>query len=120
MKEVDQEKREEALLVIELWRESGLSQGTYCKQEDIARSTFQHWRKRYDPSYEYQSKKKKSIPKKSKERFIPVEMKEVLLDNDVLSVKSTELEIIYTNSVRIKCSSDLAPMELQKLIRLEI
>ena len=76
MKEADQEKREEALLIIELWRDSGLSQGAYCLEEGIARSTFQHWRRRYDPSYEYQSKKKKSVPKKSKERFIPVEMKE--------------------------------------------
>ena len=58
MKEADQEKREEALLTIELWRDSGLSQGAYCLEEGIARSTFQHWRRRYDPSYEYQSRKR--------------------------------------------------------------
>lgn len=118
MKEIDQEKREEALLIIELWRESGLSQGAYCTQEGIARSTFQHWRKRYDPSYEYQSKKKKTRKPVSKESFIPLEIKEEPRQYSTSST-SKEVEIIYPNSVRIKCSSDLPLLELQKLIHLE-
>ena len=108
----DQEKREEALLIIELWRESGLSQGAFCKGEGIARSTFQHWRKRYDKSYAYKEKQKIS-PDKSKESFITVKVDSPVIES------TYDLEIIYKNDVRIKCSSGISLKELQDLINLQ-
>ena len=112
MKKIDEEKREEALLAISLWNESGLSQGEFCRRENISRSTFQHWRRRYDESYEYKGKKKSPISKSS---FIPVQTV------PAYSVSSSEidLEVIYTNGVRIKCPSSIATGDLQKLIGLQ-
>ena len=106
------EKREEALLIIELWLESGLSQGAFCKGEGIARSTFQHWRKRYDKSYAYKGKKETS-PDKAKESFITVKVDSPIIDS------TYDLEVIYKNGVRIKCPSGISLKELQQLISLQ-
>jgi hypothetical protein len=75
MKKSDEERREEAILAINLWKESKLTQGEFCRREKIARSTFQHWRRRYDPDYVFMGKKKQRSKRKpqKKERFIPVE-----------------------------------------------
>lgn len=112
MKKSDEEKREEAILAISLWRESRLSQGEFCRGESIARSTFQHWRRRYDASYEYKGKKKSPISKSS---FIPVQTVPVCSS----PVSESDLEVIYTNGVRIKCPSSIATGDLQKLIGLQ-
>ena len=114
--------RESAELAITLWRESGLSQGAFCRQEGIARTTFQHWRKRYDPSYEYKDKKNNSSArfvskvKKSKDRFISIELEKV--QSPVHS--DDQLEIIYKSDVRIKCSSAVSLSTLQALVNLKV
>jgi len=112
MKKSDSEKREEALFAISLWRESGLSQGEFCRREGIARSTFQHWRRRYDESYEYKGKAKSSG---SKSNFIPVQT--IPVSPERFSVN--DMEVIYKNGVRIKCSSSISTDDLQKLINLQ-
>lgn len=114
MIEQDPKKRAEALSVIDLWRESGLSQNAFCRKEGIHRSTFQHWRRRYDDSYNYKGKNKTYSTHKSKESFITVKVDSPVLEN------TYDLEIIYTNDVRIKCPSGIGVKELQKLISLEI
>ena len=110
MQKSSAEKREEALLAISLWRESGLSQGAFCRNEGISRSTFQHWRRRYDPSYEYKVKKKPPLAKPN-ERFIPV-----VPPLEVSGNMLPDLEIIYPNGVRIKCSTSISLPVLQNLI----
>ena len=112
MKKSEEERREEAVLAISLWRESGLSQGEFCRRESIARSTFQHWRRRYDESYEYKGKKKSSASKSS---FIPVQTVPVCSS----PISDSALEVIYTNGVRIKCPYSISRDDLQKLIGLQ-
>ena len=113
MKKIDEEKREEALLAISLWRESGLNQGEFCRRENISRSTFQHWRRRYDESYEYKGKKKS---RSSKSSFIPVQT----VPSCSASVSKSDLEVIYTNGVRIKCPTSISRGDLEKLIGLQV
>ena len=108
----DFKKREEALLIIELWRTSGLSQNKFCLQEGIARSTFQHWPRRYDKSSAYKGKTKSS-PDKSKESFITIKVDSPVIES------TYDLEMIYKNDVRIKCPSDIALKDLQQLISLQ-
>ncbi len=117
MNKSDITKQEEALLAIELWRESGLSQGAFCRQENIARTTFQHWRRRYDPSYDYKGKDEKSSVFEN-DSFISVEMQSVESDSHSV-IKSEDLEIVYKNDVRIKCSSNISLLFLEKLINLQ-
>ena len=108
------EKREEALLAISLWQESDLSQGAFCRREGISRSTFQHWRKRYDPTYEYRSEPAEKPASSSKQSFIALEVKTPIASS------SDELEIIYPNGVRIKCNSSINDERLRKLISLDL
>ena len=105
MKKSDSEKREEALLAISLWQESGLSQGAFCRREGITRSTFQHWRRRYDDSYEYKGKQKSSPSKSS---FIPVQTVPV----HSVPVSESDLEIFYPNGVRLKCPFTISTDDL--------
>ena len=101
------EKQEEAQLAIALWKESGLSQGAFCKREGISRSTFQHWRKRHDSTYEYRAK---HTTKTTKHSFIALEMQTTAEQTpDVL-------EVIYPTGVRIKCTSSVSDELLCKLI----
>lgn len=115
--------RESAELAITLWRESGLSQGAFCRQEGIARTTFQHWRKRYDPSYEHRDKKDTSSTRfvskvqKSKDHFINIKLDEV---KPLLAHSTDQLEIIYKSDVRIRCSSSVSMSTLQALVNLKV
>jgi len=102
------------MLAISLWRESNLSQGAFCLREGIARSTFQHWRKRYDSTYVHQGKKKAIPSKSAKQSFIPLEMK------GTTSSVCNALEIIYSNGVRIKCGLAISSDDLQKLVTLQM
>ncbi len=62
--------KEEMYLAIELWQESGLSQGKFCSRENLSVKTFSYWYKKY--------KKEKGISVKANEEtpdiFIPVEV----------------------------------------------
>lgn len=113
MNKQDNQKREEAILAIDLWRESKLSQNAFCRREGISRSTFQHWRKRYDVSYEFRVKKSNSPTTKPKESFLSVSI------DSPKPQELYDLEVIYETGVRIKCSSSISTTELQKLITLQ-
>lgn len=101
------EKQEKAQLAISLWRSSGLSQGAFCRREGISRSTFQHWRRRYDTTYEYRTK---HTTKTTKQSFIALEMQ------TTTEQRSDALEIIYPTGVRIKCTSSVSDQVLCRLI----
>ena len=117
MKKSDEERREEAVLAINLWKESKLTQGEFCRREGIARSTFQHWRRRYDPDYVFKGKKKQKSKQKlqKKERFIPVEP---LAPVSVVAL--SDFELIYPNGVHFKCVSSVSMDALGKLISLQV
>ena len=106
------EKQEERLLSISMWRESGLSQGAFCKREGISRSTFQHWRKRLDSTYEHMPKRKQ----KNSNKFYSIDMDTV---SELPSV-SVMIEILYPNGVLLKCSNHIAEKQLSHLVNLSI
>lgn len=105
--------QEERLLAIKMWRESGLSQGAFCKQEGISRSTFQHWRRRLDPTY-VKMTTSKSKNKKVTPAFFPVEISA----KDSSSSKVSTLEIQYPNGVKIICRENIEISKLQTLIQI--
>jgi len=107
------EQREEIQMVISLWRESGLSQGAFCRREGIARSTFQSWRRRYDSTYETVEQKVHVASKTTNQSFISLEMQGSVVSS------SEDLEIIYPNGVRIKCKSTTSDERLRSLVLLQ-
>lgn len=69
-KEEQQKNREEWQSRIVEWKESGLSQVEYCKQNDLKISKFLYWRKKFsekptDPSFV-------QVPITSANRFCPI------------------------------------------------
>lgn len=108
-----EEQREEIQMAISLWRESGLSQGAFCRREGIARSTFQSWRRRYDSTYESVEQKANTASKTAKQSFIALEMKGSVISS------TDDLEIIYPNGVRVKCKSTTSDERLRSLVLLQ-
>lgn len=113
------EQRAFALASIDSWGESGLNQSGYCPRACIARSTFQYWRKRYDPTYSYRLAQKKTTSEQTQDGFTPVKIKNMNLQREFHCL-SKEIGMTYENSVCIGCSSDLPSSELQKLICLKV
>ncbi len=89
--------------LIRKWEASGLSQEKFFRRHGIAKSTFGYWRKKYI---------KEKTNSKSKENFIPIEIKKA--GN---TYKSTEvLELVYPNGVRLVCSASMELSRLKPLI----
>lgn len=89
------------------WYESGLSQYRYCKQEQIAVSTFSYWLKKY---------KREQIPADSSrvpaKSFIPVEVARPVI------LPVWQLEIAYPNGVQVRCAAGTDVNTLKALIGL--
>ena len=83
-------------LAIEKWRASGLSQYQFCKQENLSKSTFGYWVKKY--------KQEKSIsgssPKKPDKTFLPVEFS---ASKDSSDNTPEHITITYPNGIQVSC-----------------
>ena len=88
------------------WYESGLSQYQYCKQEQIATSTFSYWLKKY--------KREQIVPIQQElvKSFIPVEVARPM------ELPVWQVEIAYPNGVRVRCASGTDVNMLKALIGL--
>jgi transposase-like protein len=104
--------KEQIYLAIEKWQASGLSQYQFCKQEDISKSTFGYWYKKY--------KQEQSIsgfsPKKPDKTFLPLEF-------STHSPESSEnpperITITYPNGVQVSCPLILDSHRLTNLAKL--
>jgi hypothetical protein len=111
---LSKERLEEIHLAITLWKESDLSQGEFCRQENIHRATFQSWRKKYDPSY---GEGYRQAPPKAKDKFLTVRVSDddKFIENIELPL---DIEICYPNKVKVKCLSNLDSKILHILINL--
>jgi len=89
-----QEKREQMLSIISDWQQSGKSKKAYCAENGINEAKFYYWISRIKES------------DKSVVGFLTIDK----------SNKSSDIEIIYPNGVRIKVVNDLGL--LSQLIRL--
>lgn len=103
--------KEQMYLAIEKWQASGLTQLQFCKREDLSKSTFGYWLKKY--------RKEKVQPKPSRGKpvktFIPVEVSRTL----VPPVQDVEqLEITYPNGVKVSCSESINVHQLKTFINI--
>ena len=92
---------------ISKWHESGLSQFSYCKQEQIATSTFSYWVRKH--KREQLPSEVSKLPAKS---FIPLE----LTKPEILPVWL--VEISYPNGVYVRCAAGADVNMIKTLIGL--
>lgn len=85
-------------LAIELWQESGLSQGKFCSRENLSVKTFSYWYKKYKkgkgPSLEHN--------KKVSDTFIPVKVSGDRTSK-VLEGEYGRIEVSFPNGVQVSC-----------------
>ena len=101
-------KKEEWLLHLELWKESGLAANRYCIENDLNKNSFRYWIDRDRGKI----KTKKSFVKLSIEKSLPVnENKSISLKYGSFEIKiptafnKSDLEnLLEVLEARIKCS----------------
>jgi hypothetical protein len=92
-----QEIQEQMFCMIEACNASGLTRKDFCKKNNINRPRFYYWSKKYN---EHQM---------AKNGFIQIETKQSV-------VKSTVIEIIFPNGVKIIANASTSVKDLNKLI----
>ena len=99
--------------LLEKWKASGLSQLSFCKRENISKSTFGYWYRKY--------KKEKGLlseePQKANQAFIPVEMPGNRSTKDMLPT-SSRIEVSFPNGVRVSCPVGIDIQQLKTLIKI--
>jgi len=113
MKKNQKYTQEEMYMAIELWKESGLSQNQFCKQEKIAHSTFKYWHKKYKG--ENPNKRRSKSP--ANNSFIPVR---VTKQDEIITKPVIDDKIIIThpNGIEISCPVTIDQDKLKSLIKL--
>lgn len=97
--------KEEKEFAILMWKESGLSQTKWCKQEGINRRTFGNWLDKYGS--------KEGVS--SSAGFVAMELdlpKEVSF--------SGQYEVTYPNGTIVKCPSGISISDLTQLVGLHV
>ncbi len=96
-------------LAMEKWQASRLSQLEFCKREDLSKSTFGYWRKKY--------REEKGQPKRSRKTamktFIPVEVSKT---TEVPVLSDGQIQITYPNGVKVSCPANVDMHQLKTLI----
>jgi hypothetical protein len=103
--------KEEMYLAIELWQESGLSQGKFCSRENLSVKTFSYWYRKY--------KKEKGLPvgrnKEVSDTFIPVKVSGDRTAN-VSDGEYGRIEVSFPNGVQVSCPAGIDISQLKSLI----
>jgi len=101
--------KEQMYLAKEKWQSSGLTQLQFCKRENLSKSTFGYWLKKY--------RKEQGQPKPSREKpvkaFIPVEVPKTM---EVPVLGNGQIEITYPNGVKVSCPESINVHQLKSLI----
>ena len=94
---------------IDQWKESGISPRQFCINNKLTLAAFNFWLKKY--------LKDKDIPKNSPSipvnTFIPVEITNI---KESSSLNDGQIEISYSNGVRLSFSGNIAIDQLKNLI----
>ncbi len=101
--------KEEMYLAVELWQESGLSQGKFCEREKLSLPTFGYWLRKY------RADKESLTTKNSPETFIPVEVPFSELKGPTF-LSSGKIEVSFPNGVRLSCPAGIDIAQLKTLI----
>jgi len=103
--------KEEMYLAIELWQESGISQGKFCSRENLSVKTFSYWYKKY--------KKEKGLPvggnKEVSDTFIPVKVSGDKTAN-VSGGEYGRIEVSFPNGIQLSCPVGIDIGQLKNLI----
>jgi hypothetical protein len=110
MKKNQKYTHEEMNMAIDLWKESGLSQKSYCNQNNLAYNTFKYWQKKY------QADRHDKKPKSSKP-FIPVHIPQAITTN-LPEADTGIISINYPNGVIVNCPIGINIEQIKGLIKL--
>jgi transposase-like protein len=102
--------QEEMYIAIELWKESGLSQKKYCKQNHLSLSTFRYWQKKYQ-------KDKSGNDHNTVQSFIPVHIPQSI-DTSIQVVNPEYITITYPNGIKVNCPVSIHIEQLHTLIKI--
>ena len=83
-----------------LWKESGLSQTAFCKQEDLNVHTFRYWLAKFETLKKYNSN-----------HFLPVQVKE-----EEEKSSSSALNLVVGELFRIEVADDFKEDTLRRLL----
>ena len=96
-------------LAIELWHESGLTQGKFCDREKLSVKTFGYWLRKY-------KNEKGLLPlskKKGRQGFIPINVSHAV---KTIIPESGWIEVSFPNGVRLSCPAGIDTHQLKTLI----
>ena len=88
---------------IEAWKNSGLSQVEYCRQNDLSRVQFSYWKCKLDKQTEPVT-------------FVPVLGKPMLSSEGALNLHGS-IKLIIDNRYKIEVGDGFSPITLSTLIR---
>jgi transposase-like protein len=100
--------KEEMYMGIELWKESGISQKNYCKQNSLSFNTFKYWLNKY--AHENPAAKPAVT-----NRFLPVQVTTIKEGNHI-SHTPKEISIYYPGGIEVRCPSDIGVLQLKTLL----
>ena len=104
-----EQHKQEMFGLIEQWRASGLSQRAWCKEVNMARSTFRKWLRRYEDEYGIVSPQVDQPPSWSSPSFVSIELP---------PSGREQLTISYPNGVQLRCPSSIGHDQLKELVHL--
>jgi transposase-like protein len=108
MKNNQKYTQEEMYLAIELWKESGLPQQKYSRQNSIAYNTFKYWVRKYN-------REKQPVKPVQANTFLPVQVK-TTTEAHLLHHTNKEITITYPNGIEVKCPVDIGTIQLKTLL----
>jgi len=96
--------------LINLWKESGLNQSQYCKQEKISYYVFKYWLQKYRNEHI-------AIKQNQPTSFLPVQVP----SSEGLSadpISKDEIIINYPNGIQVSCAATIKIAQLKALINI--
>jgi len=97
--------------LVEAWFDSGQTQEEFCRQEDLSKSTFGSWLRKYKKGY-YRNT---SFAGSSLPSFLPVE---VVGEQMQQASFLDQVTINFPNGVQVSCASGIAMGQLKSLIQI--
>jgi transposase-like protein len=90
--------KEQMYARIESWKQSGLSQNQFCKEENLSTSTFNYWLKKYKQEKDLVA----NADSKPVKTFLPVEVTQETIHRD-----KDCITITYPNGIQVCCPVNL-------------
>ncbi len=110
MKKNQKSTKEEMYPIIDQWKESGLNQSQYCKQEKISYYVFKYWLQKY-------RKENIGVKQNLLNPFLPVQIPSTEeLSKEPISKK--DIIINYPNGIEVSCPVNIDIVQLRALVNI--